>query len=362
MRLRYPQSPLVLTTATPTGRARALSLFGADADVRFLPYDTPRAMALFLDNIDPQLAVIMETELWPNLFNECRKRRLPVILASARLSAKSVARYQRFGALFREVFSSYVVIAAQTAEDAERFRAIGAAASRTHVIGNIKFDLELPPDMIEQGRALRALFGQRRAVWIAGSTHAGEEETVLDAHAALCKELPDALLLLAPRHPARFQHAAVLLTRRGFEFGRRSVGASAGTVMLVDTVGELAMLYAAADVAFVGGSLVPVGGHNLLEPAALAVPVLTGPYFSNAKDIGRLLLKRGAAIQVNDAFDIARELQRLFADPEERQRIGSIGAAIVAANRGSVARLLVLIESLLSGPSAEAPANRSTGR
>jgi 3-deoxy-D-manno-octulosonic-acid transferase len=353
LRARYPDNPLVLTCGTPTGRARARALFGRTVDVRFLPYDTPGAVARFLDRIQPRLAVIMETELWPNLFHECERRAVPLVLASARLSAKSVARYRRSGSLFRGIFSASSLIAAQTAEDAERFMAIGAQSARTRVIGNIKFDLELGAAVLEQGRALRASFGAARPTWIAGSTHAGEEEQVLAAHAELQSVAPNALLLLVPRHPDRFRTVADLLSSRGLRFTRRSSGVppdAATQVMLVDTVGELAALYASADAAFVGGSLVPIGGHNLLEPAALGVPVLTGPYQSNGKDIARMLVEQGAALQVADARELAAALSRLLADPEERRRMGAIGRHIVESNRGSVARLLELIEPLLPGP------------
>jgi 3-deoxy-D-manno-octulosonic-acid transferase len=353
LRLRYPQNPLVLTTATPTGRARARGLFGDTVDVRFLPYDTPGAVARFLDGIRPRLAIIMETELWPNLYDACERRGVPLVLASARLSAKSVARYRRFGSLFRRIFSAISLIAAQTREDAERFVAIGAQSARTHVVGNIKFDMDLGAGVIDQGRALRASFGSARPMWIAGSTHAGEEEQVLAAHAELQADRPNALLLLVPRHPDRFDSVADLLSRRGVRCTRRSSGVApdgGSAVVLVDTVGELAALYAAADAAFVGGSLVPIGGHNLLEPAALGLPVLTGPSQFNAKDIARLLIQQGAALQVTDARELAAALIRLLADPAERQRMGTIGRHIVESNRGSVARLLEFIEPLLSGP------------
>ena len=357
LRSRYPQNPLVLTTATPTGRARARSLFGDTVDLRFLPYDTPAAVARFLDRIRPRLAVIMETELWPNLFNECERRGVPVVLASARLSAKSVARYRRLGRWFRGIFSAVSLIAVQTDEDAERFVAIGAQSASTRVIGNIKFDVELGPGVIDQGRDLRSSFGSLRSTWIAGSTHPGEEEQVLAAHELLQTDRPGALLLLVPRHPDRFERVAELLARRRVRFTRRSSGImpdSATQVVLVDTVGELAALYASADVAFVGGSLVPVGGHNLLEPAALGLPVLTGPSHSNGKDIARLLIQQGAALQVADARELAAALALLLADPARRHRIGAIGRRIVESNRGSVARLLELIEPLLSGPSPAA--------
>jgi 3-deoxy-D-manno-octulosonic-acid transferase len=297
----------------------------------------------------------METELWPNLFRECARRRVPVFLASARLSAKSVSRYRRLGGLFSSVFTPNVTVAAQSAEDAERFRLIGASANQTRVIGNVKYDLAVSTAIIEAGRVLRGAYGSK-LVWAAGSTHAGEEEQMLAAHALLQAHRPDSLLLLAPRHKDRFAAVADLLARRGVKFARRSdmargssaAGLPVGTqVLLVDSIGELMALYASADVAFVGGSLVPIGGHNLLEPAALGLPVLTGPSHFNGKEIALLLLRRGAALQVAGPEELAAALQRLLGEPAERRRIGAIGKDIIESNRGSVERLLALIEPSL---------------
>ena len=361
LRARYPQSPLLLTTATPTGRARARDLFGDAVDVRFLPYDMPAAVRRFLDRTRPRLAIIMETELWPNLFGECTLRGVPLMLASARLSPKSVARYRRFGNLFRGIFSASSLIAAQTREDAARFVAIGAQSAKTHVIGNIKFDLQSSPEELFEGASLRCALGDSRPIWIAGSTHAGEEEQVLAAHQELRAGQVNALLLLVPRHPERFPAVTTLLNRQGWRFTRWSSGIMpdrSAQVVLVDTVGDLASLYAAADVAFVGGSLVGgVGGHNLLEPASFGVPVLTGPGYFNARDIARLLLLQGAALQVDSASELAAAVTQLLADPALRQRMGAIGRHVVESNRGSVSRLLELIESLL--PDQPAGAHRS---
>jgi len=307
----------------------------------------------FLDRVRPRLAIIMETELWPNLFAECERRSVPLVLASARLSAKSVARYRRFGNLFRGIFSASSLIAAQTREDAARFIAIGAQSARTCVIGNIKFDLESNPEDLFEGASLRSSLGDSRPIWIAGSTHAGEEEQVLAAHQELRAAQVNALLLLVPRHPERFPAVTALLNRQGWRFTRWSTGIMpdrSAQVVLVDTTGDLASLYAAADVAFVGGSLVSIGGHNLLEPASFGLPVLTGPSYFNARDIARLLLIQGAALQVVNAHELAAAVAQLLADPALRQRMGAIGRHVVESNRGSVARLLGLIESLLPDP------------
>jgi 3-deoxy-D-manno-octulosonic-acid transferase len=357
LQIRYPHLALIVTTATPTGRARARALFGESAAVRFLPYDTPGSMRRFLRRAQPALAVIMETELWPNLFDQCRRLGIPILLANARLSPRSVRRYRLAGRLFRDLLAGDVVIAAQSAADAERFIALGAAAGRARVVGNVKFDVAVDAAATERGRLLRAREWGPRPVWIAGSTHAGEEEAALAAHVRLQASCAGALLLLVPRHPARFDAVAALLESRGVRFERRSGGHALRpdtAVILVDTVGELAALYAATDVAFVGGSLVPVGGHNLLEPAALGVPVITGPHQSNGRDVAQLMLREGAALQVADAAELAAALLRLFADPQERRRIGAAGRHAVEANRGSVGRLLELIAAQIPAVTSEA--------
>jgi 3-deoxy-D-manno-octulosonic-acid transferase len=343
---RDPARPLVLTTATPTGRTRAAALFGPAITIRYLPYDLPGAVRRFMRRNRPRTLIIMETELWPNLFRECARSGVPIVLASARLSEKSVARYRRFGGLFHGLFANDVMVAAQSAADAARFAAIGADPRRTHVVGNVKFDIDIDAHILDTGRHLRSTLFGTRPVWIAGSTHAGEEEQVLAAHDELRRQFPGALLVLVPRHPNRFEAVAALLKRRGHSYARRSasrpVAADEG-IFLVDTVGELLALYAAADLAFVGGSLVPIGGHNLLEPAALGIPVLTGPSDFNGRQIAALLTGIGAVLRVADAPALAAALCQLFADPARRAAIGVLGREAVAANRGSVARVLDLI-------------------
>ncbi|HVC31711.1 MAG TPA: 3-deoxy-D-manno-octulosonic acid transferase, partial [Steroidobacteraceae bacterium] len=354
LRDRYPQIPVLVTTFTPTGAARARTLFRDAAQVRFLPFDLPGSVRRFLDRARPRLAVIMETELWPNLYRECRLRRIPLVIASARLSRRSTDRYRRLGALFKETVSGGVVIAAQGEGDAERFRALGAAAERTHVTGNLKFDISLPPALSERGRSLRAQYAPGRAAWVAGSTHGGaEEEAVLEAHRRVAAVHPGALLVLAPRHPNRFGEVAAWLERQGIAFTRRSRSSVAAafkggpSVLLLDTLGELLYFYAAADVAFVGGSLAPIGGHNLLEPAALGLPVLTGPDNSNGEDIARLLLDCGAAEIVRSGAELGSRVAGLLADQPRRAQMGNRGREAVDRNRGALEKLLTLIASLL---------------
>ena len=358
---RYPALPLTVTTFTPTGSARARALFGNLAQVRYVPYDLPGAVRRFLRRVQPRLAVIFETELWPNLYRECGRRRVPLVLASARISARSVSRYQRLGTLFRETLARTALVAAQGAGDAERFRSLGADPANTHVTGNIKFDFELPEGLAARGAGLRAQYAPDRPLWVAGSTHGGlEEQAVLEAQQRVREVHPGALLVLAPRHPPRFDEVAGALRAAGINFVRRSASAGDGTdaacaVLLLDSLGELLDFYAAADVSFVGGSLVPRGGHNLLEPAALGVPILVGPDNSNGEEIARLLIARGAAEVVHDAAELGTRVTALLGDSAARERMGAAGRASVDSNRGALEKLLSLIEPLLEGT----PENRA---
>jgi len=358
---RYPGLPLTVTTFTPTGAARARALFGNLAQVRYVPYDLPGAVRRFFRRVQPRLAVIFETELWPNLYRECGRQRIPLVLASARMSARSAGRYQRLGALFRDTLARTAVVAAQGSGDAERFRALGADPASTHVTGNIKFDFELPEGLAARGARLRARYAAGRPLWVAGSTHGGiEEQAVLAAQQRVRTTHPGTLLVLAPRHPPRFDEVAEALRAAGIGFVRRSTGAETGSdancaVLLLDSLGELLDFYAAADVAFVGGSLAPIGGHNLLEPAALGVPILTGPDNSNGAEIARLLIARGAAEVVHDATQLGSRVSELLGDPAARERMGTAGRASVDSNRGALEKLLALIEPLLEGT----PENRA---
>jgi 3-deoxy-D-manno-octulosonic-acid transferase len=348
---RHPQLPLTVTTFTPTGAARARALIGHLAAVRYVPFDLPGAVRRFLGRVEPRLAIIFETELWPNLYRECRRRRVPLVLASARLSERSLGRYRRLGALFTDAVSTARIVAAQAEGDAARFRALGAAPDSTHVTGNLKFDFELPEGLAERGRRLRAQYAPGRPMWVAGSTHEGEEAAVLEAQRQVRASHADALVAIAPRHPARFAQVAQQLAQAGVAFERRSDGGDAhdsgAEVLLLDSLGELLEFYAAGDVAFVGGSLVSIGGHNLLEPAALGVPALTGPHNFNGPEVAQLLISRGAARMVHNPRELGAAVSSLLADPGERERMGALGRGSVEASRGALGRLLELIEPLL---------------
>ena len=347
---RFPDHQILVTSVTPTGAARVKALFGDTVVQCYIPFEMPVAVNRFFESVHPELALIMETEIWPNLYRGCGIREIPLILVSARISPKSLGGYRRVLPLFRETLSHGIIIAAQSRADADRFRSLGASSVRTWVIGNIKFDIELPETLVADGRRLRQqLFGDRR-VWIAASTHEDEEEQALAAHALLRERFPDLLLVLVPRHPERFRDVGKLVEQRGFQCVHRTAETSyddATEVFLVDTMGELPLFYAASDVAFVGGSLVPIGGHNLLEPAALGLPVISGPHVFNAEDIADMFFELGASLLVHDSNELASSVGDLIADPDAAARIGEKGRKIVLENRGSLSKLLGLLEPLI---------------
>jgi len=347
---KFPGVPLIVTTGTATGRARARSIFGSRVDVRYVPIDLPGAVRRFFERVQPQLAVILETEIWPNLYHRCGQLGIPLVMASARISPRSVNRYRRMVGLFRQALSHGIFIAAQSELDAERFRSIGASADRTHVVGNIKFDFRLPPNIEGQGTALRQLLGVDRPVWVAGSTQAGEEDVLLAAHRQVRARFAQALLVLVPRHPPRFGEVAEWLKSQGVKFVTRDSGAGTSgdtEVFLVNTLGELLAFYAAGDVAFVGGTLVPIGGHNLLEPASLGLPVLAGVNNFNSADVARLLVESGAVRIVHDAAELSAAICELLAEPAARARMGASGRKAIEENRGAVDRLMEFLSPLL---------------
>jgi 3-deoxy-D-manno-octulosonic-acid transferase len=343
---RYPQLPITVTCMTPTGSQRIKALFADEPRVQhcYLPYDLPCAAKRFLDQVRPKLAVIMETELWPNHIHQCARRGIPVALANARLSERSARGYARFPRLTRPMLGEMSLFAVQTEAEAERFRQLGARPETVEVTGSIKFDLTIDPQLLESASALRRQWhAVERPVWIAASTHEGEDEVVLAAHQRLLASYPDALLILVPRHPERFDSVAQLCEREGFATVRRSSAqpvTAQTSVLLGDTMGELLFLYALADSAFVGGSLVPNGGHNLLEPAALAKPVLSGPHLFNFLEIAAQLRAAGALQEVEDAESLALAVQRLFELPRDAQRMVEAGLKVMRSNQGALQRLL----------------------
>ncbi|NOR36944.1 MAG: 3-deoxy-D-manno-octulosonic acid transferase [Woeseiaceae bacterium] len=347
---RFPNHNMLITTVTPTGAARVEANFGNTVSHCYIPFEMPVAVDRFFASVKPELALIMETEIWPNLYQGCGLREIPLVLVSARISPNSVDKYRRFLPLFRETLSHGIIIAAQSETDAERFRSLGASPVRTWVTGNIKFDIELPSDLAERGTEFRQQYFGDRPVWIAASTHDQEEQDVLSAHRTLLESYPDLLLVLVPRHPERFATVADMIDKAGFETVARTEEQpcpAEASVFLGDTMGEVPLFYAASDIAFVGGSLVPIGGHNLLEPAALGLPLISGPHVYNAQDISDMFIDLGACRIVNDAAQLVVAVDNLLANPDEASTQGGKGLSIVQRNRGALARLLTLLEPLI---------------
>ncbi len=351
---RYPDLPITVTCMTPTGSERIKALFANESRIQhcYLPYDLPWAASRFLERIKPKLAVIMETELWPNHIHQCALRGIPVALANGRLSERSARGYARFAGLTRPMLEEMSFIAVQTEAEAERFRQLGARPECVEVTGSIKFDLTVDAQLLQRAAQLRAQWqASGRPVWIAASTHEGEDEVVLAAHRQLLASHSDALLILVPRHPERFNGVFELCRQQGFETVRRSSGQDVTAqhqVLLGDTMGELLFLYALADSAFVGGSLVANGGHNLLEPAALSKPVLSGPHLFNFLEIAAMLREAGALQEVEDATSLAKAVQRLFELPRDARRMGEAGLTVMRANQGALRRLLDGLGRLLA--------------
>ena len=350
LRRRYPDVRLLVTTVTPTGAARVRAVFGDDVEHSYIPFEFPYAIKRFFRAVNPQAALIMETEIWPNLYRACGVRRIPLVLVSARISPRSVPGYARMLPMIRETLSHGIIIAAQSQSDADRFLALGADPARTTVMGNIKFDVELPEGTRAAGVRLRQETIGDRLVWIAASTHRGEEQQVLDAHRTLLVRHPELLLILVPRHPERFAEVQKLVEKSGFEMISRTDGSPcdhATQVLLGDTMGEMPLFFAASDIAFIAGSLVPIGGHNLLEPAAQGLPVITGPYNSNAQGIADLFVELDACRRVADWQELATVVGECLENPRAAQRLGMNALALLEQNRGALARLLSLLDPLL---------------
>ena len=342
LQARYPQCRILLTHMTPTGRETGETLFGGRVERCFLPFDFPGAVARFLDHFRPRAGIVMETEIWPNLIRAARARSIPLYLVNARLSEKSFAGYRRFAGLVRESLAGFAAVAVQSEDDARRLTALGARNAR--VTGNLKFEVTLPPDQLELGRLLRRGFGEGRPVLLAASTREGEEALLLDALEGI--SVPGLLTVIVPRHPQRFDEVAKLLESRGIGYQRRSDRAAAASetrIMLGDSMGEMFAYYAACDVAFIGGSLVPLGGQNLIEACAVGKPMLIGPSTYNFEEATESAIQAGAVVQVPDAGALAREAQRLLLDHDAACRMSQAALAFADAHRGATARVLELI-------------------
>ncbi len=355
LRRRLPEAELLFSTVTITGQETAEKVLGGETDARFyFPFDLPGISRRFLDRVRPDVVVILETEIWPNFLAECAGRKISAVLLNGRVSERSFAGYERFRFLFSRALRCFDAIAAQTEEDARRFLSLGAPPSKVAVTGNMKFDVAPPPQ--ESSPLHSLLLREKRwgtAWFVAGSTHEGEEEAVLRAFSRARGVNGSVKLLLAPRHPERFGSVEELFRREGWEAVRKTrVTASSDPklppVILLDTVGELLAAYAAADIAFVGGSLVPKGGHNILEPALFGVPTLVGPHMENFREIFEIFADAGAVIPVRDARELADRLEGWAADPSGASEAGRRAKELLAAFRGATERNAEIVERELA--------------
>jgi 3-deoxy-D-manno-octulosonic-acid transferase len=347
---KYPQRALLVTTITPTGSERVRALWGDRVQHQYLPYDLNGMVRRFLDATKPALAVIVETEIWLNLYVECGRRGIPLAMVNARLSERSLRGYLPVRGLARLAMRAVRLVAAQSRPDAQRLAQIGADPARVVVTGNIKYDLRLPDGIDARAGEWRRQWGVARPVWIAASTHPPEEDAVLALHRQVLARFPGALLLWAPRHPERFAAVAKAAADAGLHVRTRRADALPGNdtqVFVIDTIGELVDFFATADVAFVGGSLCDVGGHNVLEPAALGVPSVVGPQTFNFAEVTTRLRAAGALRQVADADALGREVIALLADPATRTAMGAAGRMQVAELAGALARTLELLDGLM---------------
>ncbi|HMT93313.1 lipid IV(A) 3-deoxy-D-manno-octulosonic acid transferase [uncultured Thiothrix sp.] len=348
--IRYPEYKLWITSTTPTGAATVERLLGTRVERSYLPYDTPAAVQRFLRKVQPQLLLIMETELWPNLYAACAEAKIPLVVVNARLSERSARGYARIQGLTRETLANISLLAAREQQDAERFLALGAVPKQLKVLGNIKFDAPIATELRAKAIELRGAWGER-LVWVAASTHRGEDELILQAHQELLRQFPHLLLILVPRHPERFVEVAVLCEQAQLKYQRRSSAqalVNTSSVLLGDSMGELLIWYACADVAFVGGSLVDVGGHNPLEALAFGVPVISGHCIHNFQDIYPNLVERGAVVLVDSPALLAHHLAAWLAKPAARHQAGQVGQRFLEQQRGVVTRLLPDLDKLLN--------------
>lgn len=341
----YPDYQILLTHTTPTGRATSRQLFGAGVVSVYLPYDYPDAVMRFIRRFRPALGMLMETEIWPNLIAVCRRERIPLMLINARMSLRSARRYRWLARTTGMALSSLTAIAAQTDADADRLRQLGGR--HISVMGNLKFDTKPPAALIKLGERWRAGFGDR-PVWLAASTRAGEEALVLDAWRQM--QPHNALLIIVPRHPQRFDEVAQLLESAEIRYQRRSsVAAVAGTtqVWLGDSMGELYAYYRAANLALIGGSLLPLGGQNLIEAAAVGCPVILGPYMWNFTEVSRAALMSGAALQIMEAGELARAVGALINDAPRRREMSAAAVEFTRSHQGATIKAMALVAAYL---------------
>jgi 3-deoxy-D-manno-octulosonic-acid transferase len=345
---QQPELKILITTTTPTGSARVKAVLGNKVQHVYLPYDIPQFIQHFLNHFKPQLAVMVETEIWANLFALCQENNIPLVIINARLSQSSYQGYQKISALTKPALNSVTAIATQTEDDAERFKALMDDKNKVQVVGNIKFDLTVSEEFIVQGKSLRANLFPQRFVWIIASTHKDEEAFFLEIYPELKQQIPDLLLLIVPRRLERFNEVRRLCEKNNLQVIMRTSNqmCSENTdVYLADTIGELKMLYATADVAFVGGSMVAIGGHNVLEPAVIGIPVMFGRYMANFKTIATGLLNAKAAIQCQNQQQLTDNFLKLYQQPIYREELVKNSQKFVQQNQGAITKIIALLES-----------------
>lgn len=339
---------ITLTCNTPTGSAEIIKQFGNNVQHIYLPLDFPGSVKRFLNTFKPKAVVILETELWPNLIIKSQQAAIPVTIINARLSEKSQRGYQKVAPLTHAMMKHISLLAAHNQTDANRFMALGLDKAKCVVTGSIKFDIQITQDVTRAIDKLTPQLAQHSFVWVAGSTHPGEHEQVIAAHQALCQNVPDALLIIAPRHPEQFQAVANLLANSDLSFSQRSQQAHQGeNVLLADTMGEMLTFFGAAHCAFIGGSLIERGGHNPLEAAAFRIPVITGASFTNFLHVYPQLLKEEACICVNNEAELRSQLIELSQSERKRSTLGENAFAILEQNKGALTRTITEIENTL---------------
>jgi 3-deoxy-D-manno-octulosonic-acid transferase len=339
-----------VTTTTPTGSARVKAVLADTVEHVYLPYDLPFVVTRFLKAFKPKMAVIMEKEIWPNLFAQCGEQKIPLCIINARLSAKSAKGYKKIPALVIPALSHVTAVITQTQEDCERFIEIGSPSDKTSVAGNIKIDVTISEEIIAEGRLLKRRLFPGRFVWIIASTHKGEDDLFIDIYRQIKAEMPELLLLIVPRHPERFQTVKRLAEEQQLKTIMRSEEehcAAETDVYIADTMGELKMLYAAADIGFIGGSMVPAGGHNILEPLAVGLPVMFGPHMINFKEIAENVLAMQAAVQCQDDSEIIETVKQLYDDAAFRQSLADKGTEFLSRNQGATGRVFDVLDKYL---------------
>lgn len=346
----YPEIPLTVTTLTPTGSERVRNDLNDKVAHSYVPIDLPGAVNRFLKRLQPRLIIVMETEIWPNLYLQSRDKGVPILMANARLSRRSVNRFRRLPGFVREVLQTVAWIGAQSTADAQRLADCGAEQQRIEMTGNLKFDLSVPASLEERASALRLRWGSERPVLVAGSTHEADESVVIPAFVEMLETLPDALLILVPRYPERFASATQQAKTAGLHTELRSQGESCtrqAQCFVIDTIGELMSYYACADVAYVGGSMGEQGGHNALEPVALGKPVLMGPNMENAQEIADQLIECNAARSVSSKQDFIQAAEEILRDGILRDSMGQAGRNLLEKNRGALDLTLKAVEKHL---------------